>query len=177
MAWCRQATSHYLNQCWPRSLSPYGLKISKDLIRHFEQCRLILQNFRNHWGTDTRETLNKTNPWLDSRPFACWWPSTIRCKAISSQSDDQVFFSNTYGTTAIILCMGLVNERWRYNKVVSHWLTYTEWSPEPSLQALITKSRRGIHNVLSVFLHHPFDSLSLVSKSLLKFYALINCPS
>ena len=22
MAWCRQATSHYLSQCWPRSLSP-----------------------------------------------------------------------------------------------------------------------------------------------------------
>ena len=25
MAWCRQATSHYLNQCWPRSLSPYDI--------------------------------------------------------------------------------------------------------------------------------------------------------
>ena len=25
MAWCRQATSHYLNQCWPRSLSLYGI--------------------------------------------------------------------------------------------------------------------------------------------------------
>ena len=25
MAWCRQATSHYLSQCWPRSLSPYGV--------------------------------------------------------------------------------------------------------------------------------------------------------
>ena len=24
MAWCRQATSHYLSQCWPRSPSPYG---------------------------------------------------------------------------------------------------------------------------------------------------------
>ena len=24
MAWCRQATSHYLSQCWPRSISPYG---------------------------------------------------------------------------------------------------------------------------------------------------------
>ena len=24
MAWCRQATSHYLSQCWPRPLSPYG---------------------------------------------------------------------------------------------------------------------------------------------------------
>ena len=25
MAWCRQATSHYLNQCWPRSSMPYGV--------------------------------------------------------------------------------------------------------------------------------------------------------
>ena len=25
MAWCRQATSHYLSQCWPRSLPPYGV--------------------------------------------------------------------------------------------------------------------------------------------------------
>ena len=24
-AWCRQATSHYLNQCWLRSLLPYGV--------------------------------------------------------------------------------------------------------------------------------------------------------
>ena len=25
MAWCRQATSHYLNQFWPRSISPNGI--------------------------------------------------------------------------------------------------------------------------------------------------------
>ena len=25
MVWCRQATSHYLSQCWPRSLSPHGV--------------------------------------------------------------------------------------------------------------------------------------------------------
>ena len=25
MAWCRQATSHYLSQCWPRSMSYYGV--------------------------------------------------------------------------------------------------------------------------------------------------------
>ena len=25
MAWCRYATSHYLSQFWPRSLSPYGV--------------------------------------------------------------------------------------------------------------------------------------------------------
>ena len=25
MAWCQQATSHYLSQCWLRSMSPYGI--------------------------------------------------------------------------------------------------------------------------------------------------------
>ena len=25
MAWCRQATSHYLSQCWPKSMSPNGI--------------------------------------------------------------------------------------------------------------------------------------------------------
>ena len=25
MAWCHQATSHCLSQCWPRSISPYGV--------------------------------------------------------------------------------------------------------------------------------------------------------
>ena len=25
MAWCRQATSHYLSQCWPRSVLPNGV--------------------------------------------------------------------------------------------------------------------------------------------------------
>ena len=25
MTWCHQAPSHYLSQCWPRSLSPYGI--------------------------------------------------------------------------------------------------------------------------------------------------------
>ena len=33
MAWCRQATSHYLSQCWPRSLSPYGV-IRPQLVNH-----------------------------------------------------------------------------------------------------------------------------------------------
>ena len=25
MAWCHQATSHYLSQCWPSFMSPYGI--------------------------------------------------------------------------------------------------------------------------------------------------------
>ena len=51
MAWCRQATSHYLSQCWPTSLTPYGvprpqwviyqhLEMSQDLDVHFGWCRV-----------------------------------------------------------------------------------------------------------------------------------------
>ena len=35
MAWCRQATSHYLSQCWPRPMSPYGV---------------TRPEWVNHWG-------------------------------------------------------------------------------------------------------------------------------
>ena len=47
MAWCRQATSHYLNQCWPRSSTPYGVtrhqwvKLPSSVISdNFACCRL-----------------------------------------------------------------------------------------------------------------------------------------
>ena len=29
MAWCRQATNHYLGQCWPRSMPPNGVTRSQ----------------------------------------------------------------------------------------------------------------------------------------------------
>ena len=37
MAWCHQATSHYLNQCWPRSLPPYGL--TRPQLEQLERLR------------------------------------------------------------------------------------------------------------------------------------------
>ena len=37
MAWCRQATSHYLSQCWPRYMSPNGITRPQcvNIIGHF----------------------------------------------------------------------------------------------------------------------------------------------
>ena len=32
MAWCHQATGHYLSQCWPRSLPPHGVTRSQWVI-------------------------------------------------------------------------------------------------------------------------------------------------
>ena len=37
MAWCRQATSHYLSQCWLRSMSPYCITRPQwiKMLKHF----------------------------------------------------------------------------------------------------------------------------------------------
>ena len=43
MAWCRQATSHYLSQCWPSSMSPYGVTRAQwvNQNRHFQSGKCI----------------------------------------------------------------------------------------------------------------------------------------
>ena len=43
MAWCCQATSHYLNQCWPRSPTPYGVTIGQN------ELRWCLYNETTYW--------------------------------------------------------------------------------------------------------------------------------
>ena len=56
MAWCRQATSHYLRQYWPRSLSPYGVTGSC-LTTAIWRCRKpfsqwqcsFQRKLRSHW--------------------------------------------------------------------------------------------------------------------------------
>ena len=47
MAWCRQVTSHYLSQCWPSSLSPYGVtrpQSANELIVLLTQPKLGQKN-------------------------------------------------------------------------------------------------------------------------------------
>ena len=57
MAWCRQAPSHYLSQCWPRSASPYGVT-RPQWVKHAHMLWYILDkgycgNLKNseHWDT------------------------------------------------------------------------------------------------------------------------------
>ena len=50
MAWCRQATSHYLNKCWPRSVSSYGVTRPKwvnSLIN--ELWNIHDKHFKHNW--------------------------------------------------------------------------------------------------------------------------------
>ena len=50
MAWCRQATSHYLNQCWPRSMLPYGVTGSQWSNSLLRTSHAIYQPCNHVWG-------------------------------------------------------------------------------------------------------------------------------
>ena len=59
MAWCRQATSHYLSQCWPRSMSQYGVTrpqwVNSSLQPLLEQRWLIVNGTQQNelqWNLD-----------------------------------------------------------------------------------------------------------------------------
>ena len=73
MACCLMATSHYMNQCWPRFMSPYGItrphkgaSISKDW-----QCHCMINNMYR-LTTKIHQTLYY---WLTNQ----WWiPLTKR---------------------------------------------------------------------------------------------------
>ena len=70
MAWCRQATSHYLNQCWPRSMWSYGIT---------RPLRLAKNNFTGALAELKVNFLNKIGIW-----WALNYTPCIDC--LSSQS-------------------------------------------------------------------------------------------
>ena len=68
MAWCHQATSHYLKQCWPRSLPPYGVTRPQWVNRvaiisqmtfpdAFSWKKMLICWFKFHWSLLLRDQL------------------------------------------------------------------------------------------------------------------------
>ena len=67
MAWCRQATTHYLNQCWTRFLAPYG-------VTRLQWVKLWTHHASAHWGRDKmsanfRTRLSSAFSWMKIYEF------------------------------------------------------------------------------------------------------------
>ena len=60
MAWCRQATSHYLCQCWPRSMMPCGVT----RLQWVKVTAFVMDSRVNHFNT-----LRPGQKW---QPFYRW---------------------------------------------------------------------------------------------------------
>ena len=74
MAWCHQAPSHYLSQCWPRSTSPYGVARPQWVNQWCAKC--ILRNIKNvfvltHWGRNKMDAIFQTTFQMDILEWKC----------------------------------------------------------------------------------------------------------
>ena len=89
MAWCRQATSHYLSQCWPWSLSSYGV-IRQQLVKWYEHT--VNPNlFFSHWSESISNC--KSSPiflwcWLIWNAWNIWflWLQINNTKSVINSS-------------------------------------------------------------------------------------------
>ena len=73
MAWCHQATSHYLNQCWPRSLTPYGVT----------RPQWVKVMSHEHYGVSNHQQLSclptACSDWQQrNHPCSVFWPFVRR---------------------------------------------------------------------------------------------------
>ena len=105
MAWCRQATSHYLSQCCPRSLSPYdvtrpqwvkqkwmnleGIPVNRviyviciictefgvSLVQNKQQISITTNNVQSHKKYLTR--LRKVNSLKPDDAHICQWTASL----------------------------------------------------------------------------------------------------
>ena len=73
MAWCRQATSHYLSQCWPSSMSPYGV------------VRLQWVNVKTSW-------LTAPSHYIEHFSFLVYIIVKIKLQLISKWCMHQLYF-------------------------------------------------------------------------------------
>ena len=90
MARCRQATSHYLIQCWPRSLLPYGLTRPQwvNTLRLWQMSAILQKTFSNWFSNwfmkivyfDSHFIEIVTHGWIDNTPALVQtmaWQQTI----------------------------------------------------------------------------------------------------
>ena len=85
MAWCHQATSHYLSQCWPRSMLPYGVARPQ----WANPCSAVsLFVFFNHGNIFTFSILSRHLDPTGSRNYFSWRIQTQLSDTVNTMAVD-----------------------------------------------------------------------------------------
>ena len=93
MAWCRQATSHYLSQCWPRSMSPYGVTWPR---------------WVNVWCLfDTKQYLYLLS-YMKTDDTGIWYPFSSKTRAhlsytVNTMAADELVMQGARASTGMVL--------------------------------------------------------------------------
>ena len=70
MAWCRKATSHYLSQCWPKAMSPYGITGPRWVNSHGRSSTHIPRLWHHNEGNPILVKSLMALPWRSLAPVA-----------------------------------------------------------------------------------------------------------
>ena len=110
MAWCRQATSHYLSQCWPRSMLPYDItrppwvKQSTCIYHKYHTLYIVKVSERMYWQPNITQ--------VSKRHLI---PSTKLDMATRCPKQISVFNENTWRWKSLknLLCLKLTVDTFR----------------------------------------------------------------
>ena len=97
MAWCHPSTSHYLSQCWPKSMSPYGITRAQWVEQNYVRQPIKTWERRPFYHMSARENCSQIRniypiSWVlmswrckepgHQQPWYCWY---------ARQSDPVIF--------------------------------------------------------------------------------------
>ena len=130
MAWCHQATSHYLSQCWPRSVLPYGV-IRPQWVNSLWPGRcgcnlklLISNSYQGHFPGKLPSSEHYKTTMMISHHWFNWWLCAVRQQAITPTNIDQVLWCqmaflghNELTHCGLVLPCGV----WHLHKLGKHW--------------------------------------------------------
>ena len=113
MVWCHQATSHYLSQCWPRSLSPNGVTRPQwvQVSTHLQTDHIsrlysnlaveLMMGTLQAWLTFSHDPQNwavplhlQTNYWWDWSQI--WWVNSTDLVNLRSHSSVFLLFTGLW---------------------------------------------------------------------------------
>ena len=95
MKWCRQASSHYLSKCWPRSLSPYS--VTRTQWVNGSVLHALIEN--TYWLSINSENMPMTSHRsgdMEARWGHNWLDEISAYKVIITAKTNNYFFDEVY---------------------------------------------------------------------------------
>ena len=164
MAWCHQATSHYLSQCWPRYMSPYGVTRPQWVKAKFGMFFVIVNS--DAWSASVTIVPRAKSYDIGPRYYGTWLYSSIRPHA----HFNEIVIWLTWYSGAILLVFNFTSWWFGINSFSIHHIIFFCCHEQSGDFTCLT-----IHQSLPCFLPMPpvHHSLGTVDA----FMYLLNCQT
>ena len=123
MAWCRQAASHYLSQCWPKAMASYGITRPQWVNKEI---------FAQQKNLSVTQYLTVFILWAYNQSINVW---CYQLPNKNSQTYLKVIFGSAASPAEVVYCLLGLMPQWNHRKSLSQSF-YEVWKPQHWLQHL-----------------------------------------